>query len=94
MKLYQDVIGAAKVKLDVQRARDARKADGSVLEYGLDYHLEKLSNDLKRGPPSSSVRFEEYVQSTTAQYQALIQWLEDFRVFIIMCLLFNIVILG
>jgi hypothetical protein len=43
MDLYRDTISASKVRLDIQNARDARKAQGSVLEYGLTYHVEKFS---------------------------------------------------
>lgn len=42
LALYKDTIGRSKVKIEVQRARDARRAQGSVLEYGLDYHLSKF----------------------------------------------------
>jgi hypothetical protein len=42
LKLYRLTIAASKVKLDVARARDARKAQGSVLEYGFEHHVERF----------------------------------------------------
>jgi hypothetical protein len=42
LQLYKDTIGASMNKILVTKARDARKADGSVLEYGLDWQLERF----------------------------------------------------
>jgi hypothetical protein len=38
----------AKSTIDVQRAVEARKAQGSVLEYGLKWHLEKFVDAVKQ----------------------------------------------
>ncbi len=46
LKLYKDVVVASKTKIDIQRAIDARAAQGSVLEYGLNYHLEHFVNNV------------------------------------------------
>ena len=37
---YDQVVGAARIPLLIANARSARRCHGSVLEYGLDYHLE------------------------------------------------------
>jgi hypothetical protein len=39
LKLYKSVVGSARAKIDIAKAREARRAEGSVLEYGLEYHL-------------------------------------------------------
>lgn len=46
LKLYKDVVEKVKIPLDIQRARDARRSDGSVLEYGLEHHLSKFENSV------------------------------------------------
>ena len=43
LQQYKDVVGAVKIPLEIQNARKARKADGSVLEYGLEFHLKGLN---------------------------------------------------
>ena len=42
--LFKSVVDPLRVPLLIQNARNARKADGSVLEYGLDYHMKGLNN--------------------------------------------------
>jgi hypothetical protein len=95
LQQYHAIIGSAQLKIDIQKARDARKAQGSVLEYGLDYHLEKFINavshfdvivdnaklyiQLKSGIPSDQAKADEYVDAQTKEYQLLLQWLEDFK---------------
>jgi hypothetical protein len=44
--LYQRVIGGSKLRIDIQKARDARTAQGSVLEYGLEHHLGHFVSDV------------------------------------------------
>ena len=39
LSLFKKVVGKVKGTLLVQNARNARRADGSVLEYGVEYHL-------------------------------------------------------
>ena len=43
LKLYENVINAVKVPLMIKNARNARREDGSCLEYGLEYHLRQLN---------------------------------------------------
>jgi hypothetical protein len=47
LQLYKDVVEAVQVKLDIQKARDAKRAQGSVLEYGLEWHLERFINEVR-----------------------------------------------
>lgn len=47
-KLYDVVIGGSMAKVKVEKARDARKADGSVLEYGLAWQLERFNGAVTR----------------------------------------------
>jgi hypothetical protein len=44
LRQYRTSIGGAKAKVDVMRAVRARKADGSILEYGLDYHVKDFTD--------------------------------------------------
>jgi hypothetical protein len=46
LRLYKDVVESAKVKLEIQRAIEAKKEQGSVLEYGLDFHLSRFVTDV------------------------------------------------
>lgn len=42
LKTYKEVVGKVKVPLDIKRARSARKEDGSILEYGLEWTVNRL----------------------------------------------------
>ena len=42
LELYKKVVDAVKIPLMVKNARNARRADGSCLEYGLEYHLKNF----------------------------------------------------
>ena len=44
LELYKKVVGAIKIPLDIQNARNARTKDGSCLEYGLEYHLRNFKS--------------------------------------------------
>ena len=46
LKLYKDVIVANRLKIDIQKAIDARADQGSVLEYGLEHHLERFVSNV------------------------------------------------
>ena len=46
LALHRRVVDSARVPLLIQNARNARRADGSCLEYGLDYHLKNLSGQV------------------------------------------------
>ena len=79
LQLYKDVILASKVKLDIQRAREARKAQGSVLEYGLDHHLSGFVDKVKKGIPTDASAVDSYLEDTAKTQNLLLQWLDDFR---------------
>jgi hypothetical protein len=78
LKLYKDVILASKVKLDIQRAREARKAQGSVLEYGLDHHLSGFVDAVKKGIPTDKSAVDGYIEAQSKTHNLLLQWLDDF----------------
>ena len=44
--LHEKVVDAGRVRLLISKARNARQADGSCLEYGLDYSLEQLKGSV------------------------------------------------
>ncbi len=44
LQLYNEKVNVVKVPLDIQKARNARKAQGSNLEYGLDSHLTSMNS--------------------------------------------------
>ena len=50
LELYKKVVDSVRIPLMIQNARNARKNDGSCLEYGLEYHLRNFI-----GPVSSRV---------------------------------------
>jgi uncharacterized protein YicC (UPF0701 family) len=47
LQLYNEVVGAARIRTAVQKAIEAKREQGSVLEYGLNWHLEKFNNEVK-----------------------------------------------
>ena len=71
--LYNQFMKDIAVPLGVQNARNARLKDGSVLEYGLDYHLKILSNEL------DLPMFSMDIEKVKRLYHQLIDWLEDFK---------------
>ena len=48
LELYNKVVNAVRVPLEIQNARNARTNDGSVLEYGLEYHLRNFKSAVRR----------------------------------------------
>ena len=44
LNLYKTIVDPLRIPLLIQNARNARRKDGSSLEFGLDYHLEKFNN--------------------------------------------------
>ena len=79
---YNKVIIPLKVPLQIQNARNARSNDGSVLEYGLDYHLRNFKAALEKGLPGDPrfpERDNEYIEEQAKQYDLMLQWLEDFK---------------
>lgn len=76
-------------------ALEARKAQGSVLEYGLKWHLERFvknvlrishffsrSFQLKEGIPTDPRwpdRRDKYIDDQTKEQGLIVQWLENFK---------------
>lgn len=68
--------------LIIENARHARRAEGSILEYGLSYHLEKMINALNKGIPGDErfpERDNEWIAEREKEKNLLYQWLEDFK---------------
>ena len=43
---FEEVVNPIRIPLSIQNARNARKADGSVLHYGLDFHLKGFTKEV------------------------------------------------
>ena len=39
LQKYNEIVQKVKIPIEIQKAKNAKAKDGSVLEYGLDYHL-------------------------------------------------------
>ena len=82
LSLYDSVVGAAKIPLAIQNAVNARRADGSNLEYGLEHHLDRFKGALEKGVPTDK-RFPErsnkYITDMAGWQEALLTWLEGFK---------------
>ena len=48
LNLYTKVIEAIRIPLAVKSARRAKRADGSILEYGLDFHLKNFNGSVSK----------------------------------------------
>jgi hypothetical protein len=48
LSLFQSVVGKGKAKVEIQRAIEAKRAQGSVLEYGIKWHLERFNNRVRK----------------------------------------------
>lgn len=48
LSLYKTTTDKIRVPLAVQKARDARKADGSVLEYGIQFTLDGFNRKVEK----------------------------------------------
>ena len=71
--LYQTVIGKIAIPIAVQNERNARRAQGSVLEYGLDYHIKQLNSEL-------ALSFDSIdLEKAKRLYNLLVEWLENFK---------------
>jgi hypothetical protein len=79
LKLYKEVLGKTATVRAIQKARRARKAEGSVLEYGLDYHLSKFVAAIKRGLPADPAEAKEYLDTYQKSYVTLLQWVNQFK---------------
>ena len=55
LELYNKVVGSVRIPLMIQNSRNARTKEGSVLEYGLEYHLNgfKSAVSIPLPPPLS-----------------------------------------
>ena len=67
------------VKVNIEKARDARHADGSILEYGLTWQLEKFNDAINKGVPSDDRFVDEYMKNLEKSNGLLVLWLEDFK---------------
>jgi hypothetical protein len=68
--------------MQVKAACEARKSDGSVLEYGLDKHLEDMVGALEKGLPNDPRFFERdlhWVDARTKEQTLLVEFLADFQ---------------
>jgi hypothetical protein len=82
LEKYQEKVESARVPLAIQNARNARRADGSVLEYGLKYHLDRMNGALDKGLPGDPrfpERDNEWIAERMKEQKLLIEWLEDFK---------------
>eukprot|EP01124_Arcella_intermedia_P033172 TRINITY_DN7876_c0_g2_i2.p1 TRINITY_DN7876_c0_g2~~TRINITY_DN7876_c0_g2_i2.p1 ORF type:complete len:2631 (-),score=708.58 TRINITY_DN7876_c0_g2_i2:12-7805(-) len=83
LQLYTKVVEPLFIPLEIQKAVNARRTDGSVLEYGLEYHCQKFSNALSQGIPNDS-KFPEkqflWIEVQTKDYKLLVEWLEGFKI--------------
>ena len=43
IELYKTTVEKIKIPLDIQNYRNARKEQGSILEYGFDYHVKQFN---------------------------------------------------
>lgn len=82
LELFKRIVEPLRIQLKVQNARNAKRAEGSLLEYGLKYHLEIMNKELAKGIPSDP-RFPErdnqWIQERANEYNLLIKWFEDFK---------------
>ena len=76
---YISVVEPLRVPLLIQNARNARQKDGSCLEYGLEYHLNKMNNALEKGIPNNPARNNEWIDSQMKCKDLLVEWLESFK---------------
>ena len=78
--MYTTKVSKLKIPLDIQNARNARRKDGSCLEFGLDYHISHFDHLLKTGYPNDTqVKNESWIQQCSKDRDLLLEWLEDFK---------------
>lgn len=70
---YHSFVSSVAIPLQLQNARNARKADGSNLEYGLSYTLNQLKQELSHSMNSIDLDKAKKLNSQ------LIEWLENFK---------------
>jgi hypothetical protein len=79
---YKDTVPKYLVPLAIKNARNKKKAEGSVLEYGLDGHLERMNGALDKGCPRDPrfpERDNEWVANRQKEQKVLVEWLETFK---------------
>jgi hypothetical protein len=76
---YKEKVLSVKCKLQVQNARNAKRAEGSVLEYGLAHHIAGMTSALEKGLPGDFAAQEEWVKNLSKQNALLVEWSEEFR---------------
>ena len=82
MELYSSVVDKFRIPLLIQNARNARRADGSCLEYGLDHHLSSFKGQLEKGLPGDPrfpERDNEWINARVKEKELLVEWLENFK---------------
>lgn len=72
LQKYHDTVGAAEVPFKITQMREARRADGSVLEYGLKYHLERLSK-------ATAKPITSFMPDMDKEAENLTLWLTQFK---------------
>jgi hypothetical protein len=76
LRLYTKAVGGAQLAQQLQQAI----TDRSLLENGVEWHLEKFTDQIKKGKPKEDKKaLEEYTMTLLRTYHLLVQWLEDFR---------------
>lgn len=82
LEFYRKVVDPLRIPLLIQNARNARRADGSCLEYGLVHHLKTMNGQLDKGLPADP-RFPErdyqWIDELTQSKDKLLEWLEGFK---------------
>ncbi len=71
-----------RIPLAIQNAQNAKRDAGSVLEFGLKHHLERLNGALEKGLPNDPrfpERDNEWMEAREKERKLLVEWLEDFK---------------
>ncbi len=89
LHMYKHKIGSAMVGVKIQKAINAKRADGSVLEYGLNWQLEGFIRkvckiiiyhlQINEGIPKDTRQVDQYLEDLSKSNGLLIQWLENFK---------------
>ncbi len=80
--LSKQKLGSLKDILAIQNARNAKKAQGSVLEFGFTHHVNNMKSALEKGLPADPrfpERDHEWIEKRTKENQLLVEWLEGFK---------------
>lgn len=77
--LHTQIVIPAITVYEVYAAREARKADGSCLEYGLDYHMRLFNNAVAKGVPSNAAQAKTALADMEKSAKTLQEWLDGFK---------------